>query len=111
MNDKNVWCEAGKITYYLVHRISGWSDKTEILELYNVKPHFNHCSISQVDPLYGDSLALSKTIAHVYLNTQENKLDIEYVDGVLIKSPKWDVKLETRFPRLIRTNGIYGLHF
>jgi hypothetical protein len=40
--------EVGGITYYLVHRIFGWSDKTEILELYDSKPEFDHCSNSNI---------------------------------------------------------------
>jgi hypothetical protein len=34
-------------TYYLVHRISGWRDKTEILELYSSKPVFDKCAKSK----------------------------------------------------------------
>lgn len=29
--------------YYLVYRVAGWSDKTEILEHYDIKPVFDNC--------------------------------------------------------------------
>ena len=83
-------------TYYLVHRISGWSDKTEILELYNSKPLFDHCSKSNVDPVYGDSLEMSQTISHVYLNKAEGRLDIVYSEGSPDKSHNANLKLEIR---------------
>jgi len=65
-------------TYYLIHRISGWSDKTEILELYDSKPEFDHCSKANINPLYGDSLELTQAVSHVYLNIKDQVLDIEY---------------------------------
>lgn len=83
-------------TYYLVHRISGWSDKTEILELYDSKPLFDHCSKSNVDPIYGDSLEMSQTISHVFLNKKENRLDIVYSEGSPDKSHNANLKLEIR---------------
>jgi hypothetical protein len=83
-------------TYFLVHRISGWSDKTEILELYNAKPIFDHCSRSNIEPVYGDSLEMSQTISHVYINKKDKMLDIVYLDGEPDKSHNANLKLELK---------------
>ena len=73
--------EVEGINYYLVYRISGWSDKTEILELYDAEPIFDHCANSDTKPIFGDSLSLSHKVRHVYLNTKERTLDIKYMDA------------------------------
>ena len=70
----------GDHTYYLVRRITGWHEKTEILELYNSKPEFDRCSRSSIKPIYGDLLETSQTITHVYLNVKAGELDIQYKD-------------------------------
>lgn len=83
-------------TYYLVHRIAGWSDKTEILELYDSRPEFDHCSRSQMEPIYGDSLEMSQTVSHVFLNRIENTLEIVYREGMPDKSHNANLKLEVK---------------
>ena len=84
------------VTYYLVRRIAGWSDKTEILELYDSKPLFDNCSKSNVAPVYGDSLEMSQTILHVFLNLKERRLDIVYGEGMPDKSHNANLKLEVK---------------
>jgi hypothetical protein len=84
------------ISYYLVHRISGWSDKTEILELYNEKPIFDHCSNSNIAPVFGDSLALSMKVSHIYLDVNNNSLEIEYDEGQVSDSETTSFKLELK---------------
>ncbi len=86
----------GNKSYYLVHRISGWQDKFEILELYDEKPIFDHCSKASVDPIDGDSLEMSKSISHVFLNIKERKLDIVYKDGFPMKNQQDSIKLEIK---------------
>lgn len=86
----------GDSSYYLVHRISGWQDKIEILELYDEKPIFDHCSKASVDPIDGDSLEMSKSISHVFLNIKERKLDIVYKDGFPMKNQQDSIKLEIK---------------
>lgn len=83
-------------TYYLVYRISGLNDKTEILELYNLKPTFDNCSRSNVEPLYGDSLDMLKTVSHVYLNVNDRFLELLYVDGEPDKLHNAYLKLEVK---------------
>ena len=86
----------GGNTYYLVHRVSGWQDKVEILELYNEKPIFDHCSIASVDPIDGDSIEMSKSISHVYLNSESESLDIEYIDDKPVHDHQAFIRLEVK---------------
>ncbi len=88
--------ETGGETYYLVYRVSGWNDKTEILELYNLKPVFDNCSRSNIEPLYADSLETAQTISHVYLNTNKNFLELIYVEGEPEKLHNASLKLEVK---------------
>ncbi|MGO3452785.1 MAG: hypothetical protein ACTIM4_16150 [Marinomonas sp.] len=82
--------------YYLVYRVSGWNDKTEILELYDKKPVFDHCSKSNIEAVFGDSLELSKKITHVYLNPDQNTLEVEYADGLVDGKSNNTLKLELK---------------
>ena len=81
-------------SYYLVHRIAGWSDKTEILELYDKEPNFNLCSESDIKPIYGDSLEGSLYLAHVYLNIEEGKLNLIYSDIYADKNRKFKLEFK-----------------
>lgn len=86
----------GNAKYYLVLRISGWHDKSEIVELYNVKPSFDRCSISDVEPVYGNSLELDKTVAHLYFDVETKLLNIEYKDGEPSKAHNKNLKIEIK---------------
>jgi hypothetical protein len=86
----------GDKSYYLVHRITGWQDKVEILEFYDEKPVFDTCSKPSVEPIDGDSLEMSKTVSHVFLNIKERKLDIVYKDSLPMKIQKDSIKLEIK---------------
>ena len=86
----------GETTYYLVHRVAGWSDKTEILELYNNKPVFDHCSRSNIEPIFGDSLELDRPVSHVYLNIKDQVLEIEYKAVTQSLYSNENLKLELR---------------
>ncbi len=84
----------GNTEYYLVLRVSGWHDKSEIVELYNMKPSFDHCSISNLEPIYGDSLELDKTVTHLYFDIETKSLNIEYKDGEPSKAHNKNLKIE-----------------
>ena len=86
----------GNETYYMVLRIAGWSDKTEVIEVYNAKPVFNHCAKSNIKPILGDSLEMEQTVSHVYVDVQNNSLSIEYVPGKPNISHNKNLKLELR---------------
>jgi hypothetical protein len=88
--------KVGDISYYLVHRISGWNDKTEILELYDSKPEFDHCSKANIKPIFGDSLELTLPVRHVFFNTKEKLLEIEYKEEREGKIDNSHLKIEFR---------------
>jgi len=80
--------------YYLVLRVTGWHDKTEILELYNQMPKFDQCAKSHIDAIFGDSLERDSTVSHVYLNPNTKKLNIVYVMGKPKNTHNESLKLE-----------------
>lgn len=86
----------GNKTYYMVLRIAGWSDKTEIIEVYNAKPVFNHCAKSNIKPIFGDSLEMEQSVSHVYVDVPNNTVSIEYVSGKPNISHNKNLKLELR---------------
>jgi len=84
----------GNTEYYLVLRIAGWHDKTEIIELYDAKPSFDKCANSNIAPVYGDSLEMDKTVSHVFFGVKNNTLDIEYKDGEPGKAHSSGLRIE-----------------
>jgi len=83
-----------KNTFYLVLRITGWHDKTEIIELYDERPVFDQCSKSNIEPVFGDSLELDSVVSHLYLNLKNKSLDIVYSSGVSEPLHNESLKLE-----------------
>lgn len=81
-------------TYYLVLRVSGWHDKSEIMEIYNTRPTFDRCARSDVEQIDGDSLELDKTVAHLYFDPKTHSLNIEYKDGKPEKDHNRNLKIE-----------------
>ncbi|MCF6283174.1 MAG: hypothetical protein L3J28_13390 [Candidatus Polarisedimenticolaceae bacterium] len=84
----------GETTYYLVYRVSGWHDKTEILELYNDLPTFDRCSQSNLEPIYGDSLEMEQSVSHLYFDPTVNKIEIEYLDSEPDRDHNKNIKIE-----------------
>ena len=86
----------GDVIYYLVHRIAGWHDKTEILELYNSKPIFDYCSRCNIEPIYGNALEMEQTVSHVYLNIKDGVLELVYKNSAPDKAHNAGLKLELK---------------
>lgn len=63
--------------YFLVLRITGFQDKTEILQLYVNKPQFNLCNKSMNKPLIEDSLE-NYAIKDFSVDLTHNKFLIDY---------------------------------
>lgn len=82
-------------TYYLVLRISGLNDKTEIIEVYDAPPSFDRCGKSKETPIAGDSLEATQTVSRLFLNTKERSLQIEYKEGRL--EPRHNERLKLEF--------------
>lgn len=86
----------GNTEYYLVLRIAGWHDKTEIIELYDAKPSFDKCATSDIEPVYGDSLEMDKTVSHVFVDAGNNTLKIEYKDGEPSRAHNSELRIEVQ---------------
>jgi len=68
-------------TYFLVHRLTGFQEKTEYLELYSNEPTFNdRCRYGDIEPVYGESLDESMVVKYVYLDTNHHTIEIVYYD-------------------------------
>lgn len=48
--------------YYLVKRISGWHEKTEIIQLFNQKPELDRCNEDTIKPIFEDSIETDKNL-------------------------------------------------
>jgi hypothetical protein len=83
-------------TYYLVLRVSGWHDKTEVVEVYDVLPSFDRCGKNKKAPIAGDSLETAQTVSRLYLDTRKGSLEIEYKDGEPEAHYNEGLKLEFR---------------
>ena len=74
----------GAVNYYLVLRISGMHDKTEILELFDQQPQYNNCNENIIPPIVADSIASDMVINSFMIDLKEKYFDIDYSD----KSPQ-----------------------
>ncbi|OZG71127.1 hypothetical protein BTA51_22375 [Hahella sp. CCB-MM4] len=80
----------GNQSYALVHRISGWHDKIESFELYNVEPVFDSCGNSLVALLYRESVDdkdannNDQYIAHIFIEPP-GRIIFDYVQGEIPK--------------------------
>ena len=86
----------GDTEYYLILRVAGLHDKTEIIELYDAKPTFNKCAKSDIGAVYGDSLEMAKTVSHLFFDSKNNTLDIEYEEGEPSKFHNTKLGIEIR---------------
>ena len=65
-------------TYYLVKRISGWHDKTIIIELFDKKPEYDNCNENIVMPIIDDSIEMDMQIESFMINLQTKQFEIKY---------------------------------
>ena len=66
--------------YFLVLRITGWHDKVESLELYNIKPEFGDCGKSKTKYIDEHSLQLENQFVSK-VRVKDTKLQITYKPG------------------------------
>lgn len=86
----------GNKTYYLVHRISGWHDKTEILQLFTTKPVFDRCNRNTTEPVFDDSIDSTMAISHIYLDVNMNNLEVLYKKDMKSDAENQKFKLEIK---------------
>lgn len=69
-------------TFHLVHRVAGYYEKVDIIELYTESLTLNACGKLRQDPVYGALLYLDEQhVSRIVLNTHEQSLDIIYAEG------------------------------
>jgi hypothetical protein len=70
----------GSVNYYLVLRISGFHDKTEIIELFDQQPQYNNCNENIIPPIVSDSIASDMEISSFMIDLKEKHFVIDYSD-------------------------------
>jgi hypothetical protein len=64
--------------FFVYKRISGFSDKTRIIEIYNKKPTFDKCHMPESPPVFEDSIEIEGYIKSISFLRSENKINVEY---------------------------------
>ncbi|MFT7559105.1 MAG: hypothetical protein ACI93R_001009 [Flavobacteriales bacterium] len=65
--------------YYMVRRISGWHDKSVIIQLFDSEPKLGECSEDLVKPIFEDSIELDKPLVNLSVDVKGN--DFKLVCG------------------------------
>ena len=65
-------------TYYLVERISGWHEKTFIIQLFDKKPEFDKCNENIIAPIIDDSVSTDLEIKSFLIDLESKQYEIEY---------------------------------
>jgi hypothetical protein len=64
--------------YFLVQRISGWHDKTEIIQLFDKEPKLGKCNEDLVKPVFEDSLERDKTLVKLTVSLKNKAFELSY---------------------------------
>lgn len=64
--------------YYLVKRISGWHEKTEIIQLYDRKPELDRCNENTIKPIFEDSIETDKSLIALKADLTTEKFELIY---------------------------------
>lgn len=67
--------------YYLVKRISGWHEKTEIIQLFNQKPELDRCNEDTVKPIFEDSIETDKNLKALKADLKNEEFELIYDNG------------------------------
>ncbi|WP_444996088.1 hypothetical protein [Aliikangiella sp. IMCC44359] len=79
--------------YYMVLRISGWHEKTEIIEVYDQKPQFDRCSVSITKPIIHDSLD-ANYINSFLIDLEAKEFIVEYKESPSDENPQTFFRLK-----------------
>ncbi len=83
------------VTYYLVERISGWHEKTIIIQLFDKKPEFDKCNENVSTPIIDDSVSMDLEVKSFLINLESKQYEIEY--GGDYESAKQTSKFKLNF--------------
>ncbi len=67
--------------YYLVKRISGWHEITEIIQLFDQPPILNRCNEDTIPPIFEDSIELDKPLIKLRAYIKNNSFELIYADS------------------------------
>ncbi len=70
--------EVDGTTYYLVERISGWHEKTIIIQLFDKKPEFDKCNENIITPIIDDSVSTDLEVKTFLIDLKSKEYVIEY---------------------------------
>lgn len=65
-------------TYYLVERISGWHEKTIIIELFDQKPEFDRCNESIMKPIVDELVSTDLEVKSFSIDLEKRQYEIDY---------------------------------
>lgn len=64
--------------FFLVKRISGWHDKTIIIQLFDQPPQLGACNEDLVLPVFEDSIEIDKPLLKIIANMKSNQYQLIY---------------------------------
>ncbi len=67
--------------YYLVKRISGWHEKTEIIQLFDQLPILNKCNEDTIPPIFEDSIEIDKSLIQLSADIKNNIFELIYAES------------------------------
>lgn len=70
--------------YTLVHRITGWHDKVEVLQLFDQEPELDDCRRDLVKPIIEDSLENGLVLVGFSINLENNSFELLYEDAEMV---------------------------
>jgi hypothetical protein len=79
--------------YYLVRRISGWHDKSVIIQLFDNEPKLGECNEDLVKPIFEDSIELEKPLVKLSVDVKGKDFKLVYGE---VEHEESEVALEFR---------------
>ncbi|GAB2189677.1 hypothetical protein MAH1_12850 [Sessilibacter sp. MAH1] len=79
--------------YYLLKRISGWHEKTEIIQLYDQKPELDRCNKDTIKPIFEDSIEIDKNLIVLKADLATEEFELIYDN---IKDDSENILLELK---------------
>ncbi|GAA6168980.1 hypothetical protein NBRC116591_27910 [Sessilibacter corallicola] len=58
--------------------ISGWHEKTEIIQLFDQLPILNECNEDTIPPIFGDSIEIDKSLIQLSADIKNNIFELIY---------------------------------
>ena len=66
--------------YYLVRSITGWQEKTVVIQLFDEEPKFDRCRQAIVPPLIEDSIDPERSAVVLMIDLDKREFDITYAE-------------------------------